>query len=92
MKQMTKTLALAVQLENIRHFLVNLVHVSTLSQTSPGFYVSAEQVFKKTLVKKLLIMSNFFFSHSVSYLFGEISAIFIKLEDVVCKPFQFRRV
>ena len=34
-------------------------------------------------------MGNFFFSHSVFYPFIEISAIFIKLEIVVCKLFQF---
>ena len=46
----------------------------TLSQTSPGFYQSAVQVFLKTLWEKetLLVMSNF-------YPFEELSAIFIKL-------------
>ena len=39
--------------------------------------------------KKLLVTSNFFFSHSVFYPFEEHSAIFIKSEIVVCKPFQF---
>ena len=39
--------------------------------------------------KKLLVMSNLFFSHSVFYPFIEISAIFIKHEIVVCKLFQF---
>ena len=39
--------------------------------------------------KKLLVTSNFFFSHRVFYPFVEISAIFIKLEIVVCKLFQF---
>ena len=39
--------------------------------------------------KKLLVTSNFFFSHIVFYPFVEISAIFIKLEIVVCKLFQF---
>ena len=38
------------------------------------------------------IMSNFSFSHSVLYMFGELSAIFIKYKIVVCKLFQFRRV
>ena len=42
--------------------------------------------------EKLLIMSNFSFSHSVFYPFGELSAIFIKSEIVVCKLFQFGRV
>ena len=37
-------------------------------------------------------MSNFSFSQSVFYLFGERSAIFIKFEFAVRKFFQFRRV
>ena len=47
----------------------------------------------KTLLEKekLLVMSNFSFSCSVFYPFGELSAIFIKLEIVVCKLFQFGR-
>ena len=66
----------------------------TLCQTSPGFYVSAVQVYKKTLweKEKLLVTSNFSFSHSVFYPFGELSTIFIKFEIVVCKLFQFGRV
>ena len=34
--------------------------------------------------EKLLVTSNFSFSHSVFYPFGELSTIFIKLEIVVC--------
>ena len=41
--------------------------------------------------EKLLIMSNFSFSYSVFYLFGELSAIFIIFEIVVCEFFQFGR-
>ena len=37
-------------------------------------------------------MSNFSFSHSVFYPFGELSAIFIKFEIVVCKLFQIGNV
>ena len=54
----------------------------TLSQTSPGFYVSAVQV----------VTSNFSFSHIVFYSFREPDSIFIKIEIVVCKLFQFERV
>ena len=63
----------------------------TLSQASPGFYVSAVQVFLGTLWEKgkLLIMSNFSFSHSGPYPFGEFSAIFITFEIVVCKNLSF---
>ena len=39
--------------------------------------------------EKLLVTSNFSFSHSVFYPFGELSAIFIKLKIVVCKLFEF---
>ena len=59
----------------------------TLSQTRPGFYVCL----LKTLweKEKLLIMSNFSFTHNVFDSFEELSAIFIKFEIVVCKLFQF---
>ena len=36
-------------------------------------------------------MSNFSFSHSVFFSFGEHSAIFIKAKIVVCKLFQFEK-
>ena len=39
--------------------------------------------------EKLLVTSNFSFSHSVFYPFGELSATFNKFEIVVCKLFQF---
>ena len=42
--------------------------------------------------EKLLVTSNFSFSHSVFYMFGELSAIFVKFEIVVCKFFQFGTV
>ena len=41
---------------------------------------------------KLLVTSNFSFSHSVFYPFGELFAIFIKFKIVVCKLFQFGKV
>ena len=41
--------------------------------------------------EKLLVTSNFSFSHSVFYHFIELSAIFFKFEIVVCKLFQFGR-
>ena len=44
--------------------------------------------------EKLLVTSNFSFYHSFFffYLFGELSAIFIKFKFVVCKLFKFGRV
>ena len=48
------------------------------------------KAFENTAGKeKLLVMSNFSISHSVFYLFRELSAIFMKFEIVVCKLFQF---
>ena len=41
---------------------------------------------------KLLVKSNFSFSHSVFFSLGELDTIFIKFEIVVCKFFQFGRV
>ena len=66
----------------------------TLSQTSPGFLRVCSTSLLKTPweKKKLLVTSNFSFSHSVFYPFGELYAIFIKFETVVCKLFQFGRV
>ena len=60
----------------------------------PWFYVSAEQVFSKALLKKvkLIVISNFSFSQSVFCPFGELAAIFIKFEIVVCKLLLFGRV
>ena len=56
------------------------------------------RVFPVSLLKtlrekeKLLVTSNFSFSHSVFYPFREVSAIFIKFIIVVCKLFEFGRV
>ena len=74
-------------------YLALIFHL-TLSQTSPGFDVSAVQVFWKTLweKEKLLVTSNFSFSCSVSYSSGELPAIFIKYEIIIYKLFQFVRV
>ena len=42
--------------------------------------------------QKLVVTSNFSFSHSVFYLFGELVAIFIKSKIVICQSFEFGRV
>ena len=42
--------------------------------------------------EKLLEASNFSFSHSVFYSFGELSAVFVIQKIVVIKLFQFGRV
>ena len=49
----------------------------TLSQTSPGFYVSAIQVFLKGEIAHIKQ-----FYHSVFYPYGKLSAILIKFEIV----------
>ena len=60
----------------------------------PWFLRVCSKSLSKTLweKEKLLVTSNFSFSHSAFYLFEELSAIFIKLEIVVCKLFQFGSV
>ena len=56
------------------------------------------RVFSRSFLKiqwekeKLLLTSNFSFSHSVLYLFGELSAIIIKVEIVIWKVCRFGRV
>ena len=52
-------------------------------------YKSFENTGKR---EKLLVTSNFSFSHSIFYWFGELSTTFIKFEIVVCNLFQFGRV
>ena len=39
--------------------------------------------------EKMLVMSNFSFTHCVFYLFKKLSAIFIKFKIVVCSLFEF---
>ena len=66
---------------------------STLSQTSRFLCVCTTSLLKTLWEKeKLLLMSNFSFSHSVFYPLGKLSVIFIKFEIVSCQIFQFGRV
>ena len=60
----------------------------------PWFLRVCSTSLSKTLweKEKLLVKSNFSFSHSVFDPFGELSTIIIKLKIVVCKLFQFGRV
>ena len=60
----------------------------------PWFLRVCSTVRLKTLweKEKLLVKSNFSFSHSIFYSFREFSAIFVKFEIVVCIRFQFGRV
>ena len=63
-------------------------HLLTLFQTSPCVCstILLETPWEK---EKLLVTSNFSFSHSVFYPFGELSAVFVKFEILVCTLFQF---
>ena len=63
-------------------------------QNKPWFLRVSSTSLLKTLreKEKLLFTSNFSFSHIVFYLFGQLSAILIKLKIVVCKLVQFGRV
>ena len=63
-------------------------------QTSRLVFTCLQYKSLKTLweKKKLLVTSNFSFSHGVFYLFAEVSVIFIKFKVFVCSLFQFGRV
>ena len=64
----------------------------TLSETNP-LRVCSTSLFKTLWEKKkLLVTSNFSFSHSVFYPFVELFAIFVLLKIVICKLFQFGKV
>ena len=65
----------------------------THSHTTTPFDAFGIQAFLKHWEKeKLLVTSNFSFSHSVFYPFGQLSSFFVIFEIVVCKLFQFGRV
>ena len=59
----------------------------------PWFLRVYSTILSKTLweKEKLLVTSNFSFSHGVFYPLEEISAIFNRYEIVVCKLFEFGR-
>ena len=59
-----------------RRSFINEGYCLTLCQTSPGFYVSAVELYWKHCGKKekLLVMNNFSFSHSVFFPCWELSA------------------
>ena len=74
-------------------FLHDFVYLN-LFPNKPWFLrVCSTNLLKRLWEKeKLLVMSNFSFSNSVFYPFGELSVIFIQFEMVVCNLFQFGRV
>ena len=71
-----------------------ILDILTLVPNKPWILRVWRRSFLKTLLEKekLLLTSNFSFSHSVLYPFRELFAIFIKFEIVVCKVFQFGSV
>ena len=77
---------------------LNVVQIIQLSfnpfPNKPWFLRVSRTSLLKTLreKEKLLVTSNFSFSRSVFYLFGELYAILVKFKIVVCKLFQFGRV
>ena len=75
-------------------FYIPCIHVFNPFPNKPWFLrVCSTSLLKSQREKeKLLVMSNFSFSHSVFYPFEEHSFIFIKFKIVVCKLFQFGRV
>ena len=75
-------------------FMVNNPGAVNPFPNKPWFSCVCRTSLLKTLweKEKLLATSNFSFSHSVFYLFGELFVIFIKSEIVVCRLFQSARV
>ena len=80
-----------------QHFLNQISMFNILSSVN-AFNLNHSKLFSFSkelsyifILEKLLITSNFF-SHCVFYLFGELFAIFVKFEFVVCRVFEFGRV
>ena len=64
-----------------------------LSQTTLCFYMSAAQVFRKQCEKRRNVHNEqFLLFPSVSYHFGKLSMVLIKLKTVLCKHFEFGTV
>ena len=60
----------------------------TVLQTSPCFQVPTNLLKTLREKEKLLVTSNFSFSHSVFYPLGKLSTILIKSKIVVCKFYE----
>ena len=75
------------------YFTLNLFVIHPF-QNKPWFLRVCSTSLLKTLLEKekLLVTSNFSFSHRVFYSFWEFSAVFLEFEIVVCKLFQFGTV
>ena len=77
-----------------RCFLPTIVDQFNPFPNKPWFLRLCSRSRLKTLweKEKLLVTSNFYYSHSVFCPFRKVSAMLIKFEVVVCKLFQFGRV
>ena len=75
-------------------FLSLLLILFKLFPNKPWFLCVCSTSPLKTLweKEKFLFTSNSSFSHSVFYPFRKLSAVFIKFETVICKPFRFGTV
>ena len=69
--------------------VMDLIHSYTMTPLDTPGKQDLKTLWEK---EKLIVMSNFSLSNSVFYLFGQLSAIFVKFKIVVCKLFQFGRV
>ena len=90
-----QTPLLSTNFQYIKGYIyLKIQSVINLFPNKPWFLCLCSASLFKTLweKEKLLITSNFSFSHSVFYLFGELSTIFNKFEIVVCQLFHFGRV
>ena len=74
-------------------FKFRLVKINSFPNYPLFSHVCSTTILKTLWEKeKLLMTSNFSFSHSVFYPVIELFAVFIKFRIVVCKLFQFGRV
>ena len=80
--------------QTLYHYAIQAPHLLNLFPNKPWFLCVCSTSLLKALreKEKLLVTSNFSFSHSVFYPFTELSAMLIKFKIVVCKPFQFGKV
>ena len=82
----------AIHLDNNISFL-KFLQSERFPKQALGFpclqYKSLKTLWEK---EKLLVTSNFSFSHSVFYPLGKRPTIWIKVEIVVCKLFQFKKL
>ena len=74
------------------HFLLFPQYFKSFPNKPLFLRVCGTSLLKRLWEKEKFVKKCFSFSHSLFYPFGELFAIFIKFEIVVCKLFQARRV